>query len=190
MSKPSDKRLWNLPNQITLLRLVLAVVVFVLLELQVYRVALVLFVIAAATDWLDGFLARRWGLITQLGRILDPFADKIIICGTFIILCAEPRALLPSWVVVLVVGRELFVTALRGFLEQQGQDFSAGMSGKLKMVAQCAAATASLLLMTFAPSDVPSWLPGVIHATVAITVLLTIVSGVAYTVAALRLLRA
>lgn len=190
MLKLSDQRLWNLPNQITLLRLILAVIVFVLLEIEAFPAALVLFVIAAATDWLDGYLARRWGLVTQLGRILDPFADKIIICGTFIILAAEPRSLLPAWVVVIVVGRELFVTALRSFLERQGQDFSAGRSGKLKMVAQCATATSCLLLLTLEPQHVPAWLPPVIHVTVAATVLLTVISGIAYTLAALRLLRA
>ena len=134
---------FNLPNQLTVMRLVLAVILFGLIGCEYYRVSLVVFIVAAATDWLDGYLARRWGLVTMLGRILDPFADKIIICGTLIFLVAAPNSELhalgmQAWVAVLVVGRELLITALRSFLEQQGADFSAAMSGKLKMVAQCA----------------------------------------------------
>ncbi len=182
-----SKQLWNLPNQLTLLRLALAVVVFVLLEWRMYGPALVLFVIAASTDWLDGYLARRWGLITQLGRILDPFADKIIICGTFIFLSAEPASLLPAWVVVIVVGRELLVTALRSFLEQQGADFSASMSGKLKMAAQCLAVVACISLLWLGSDDLP-WLPTLVRFAVGATALLTAVSGMSYVVAAWRLL--
>ncbi|MBL8829769.1 MAG: CDP-diacylglycerol--glycerol-3-phosphate 3-phosphatidyltransferase [Planctomycetaceae bacterium] len=184
---PLAKQLWNLPNQLTLLRLVLAVVVFVLLQWRLYGPALVLFVIAASTDWLDGYLARRWGLITQLGRILDPFADKIIICGTFIFLAAEPASLLPAWVVVVVVGRELLVTALRSFLEQQEADFSASMSGKLKMAAQCLAVVSCIALLWLGSETWP-WLPNLVRAAVAATALLTIISGVSYVVAAWRLL--
>lgn len=182
-----SRQLWNLPNQLTLLRLVLAVIVFALLTWRVYWPALVLFVVAASTDWLDGYLARRWGLITQLGRILDPFADKIIICGTFILLAAEPAALLPAWVVVIVVGRELLVTALRSFLEQQGADFSASLSGKLKMGAQCIAASLCLLLLAQGDAS-PTWLPLGVQLAVAATALLTVISGVAYVSAAWRLL--
>ena len=108
-----------------------------------------MFVVAAGTDWVDGFWARRYGQVTTLGRILDPFVDKIIICGTFIFLVAESaiRAS-PAWMAVIVVGRELLVTALRSFLEEQGADFSAKLSGKLKMVLQCLAATLSLLALS------------------------------------------
>src|SRR3990172_5683907 len=82
--------IWNVPNQLTVARLVLSIFCFVFLAVDWYLAALVLFVIAAGTDWVDGFWARRYGQITQLGRILDPFADKIIICGTFIFLAAVP----------------------------------------------------------------------------------------------------
>ena len=112
------------------------------------------FAIAAGTDWVDGFWARRYGQITQLGRILDPFADKIIICGTFMFLAAVPptfdrridsshRKSGPGWPCI-VVARELLVTALRSFFEEHGTDFSAKWSGKWKMVLQCAAVAASL----------------------------------------------
>ena len=79
----------NLPNQITLVRLVLSIVAFVLIPLGMYLSALIVFLVAAGTDWVDGYIARKYNLVTKLGRILDPFADKFLICGTFIYLAAE-----------------------------------------------------------------------------------------------------
>jgi CDP-diacylglycerol--glycerol-3-phosphate 3-phosphatidyltransferase len=114
------------------------------------------FLLAAATDFLDGYIARKYGLVTTLGRIMDPFADKIIICGAFVFLLgkSDPSPItglssgVTAWMVIIVIGREMFVTSLRGFLEQHGMDFSATMSGKLKMVLQCAAVVASLLSLS------------------------------------------
>src|SRR5690606_21826952 len=105
-----------------------------------------LFLLAATTDAVDGYVARRYGQITTLGRVLDPFADKIIVCGTFVFLLERhPLSGVTAWMVVIVIGREMFVTGLRSFLEQQGKDFSATWSGKIKMILQCAALTASLM---------------------------------------------
>ena len=100
--------------------------------------------VGASTDWLDGYWARKYGQVTTLGRILDPFVDKIIVCGTFIFLAAIPGSGVVPWMAVLIVGRELLVTALRSFLEGEGADFSAMMSGKLKMLVQCVAVLVSL----------------------------------------------
>ncbi len=186
----------NVPNQLTVARLVLSVVLFVLLPLKFYMTGLVVFVVAASTDWLDGYLARQYGWITVLGRILDPFVDKIIICGTFIFLAAAPGSQVQPWMVVVIVGRELLVTALRSFLEEQGADFSAAMSGKLKMVVQCVAGGLSLFLLTYpnptntsAPPDAPAALVWLVVATVWAAVVLTIYSGVAYVRAAANLIR-
>src|SRR4249920_1019016 len=88
-SNPYDD-IWNVPNILTIARLVLSVICFITLTFDWYLTSLILFAIAAGTDWVDGFYARRYGQITQLGRILDPFADKIIICGTFTFLAAVP----------------------------------------------------------------------------------------------------
>ena len=87
-----------------------------------------LFIIAAGTDWLDGYYARKYSQVTTLGRILDPFADKVIICGTFIFLAADPIMVreqwgLRAWMVVVIVGRELLVTVLRSFIEDRGMRF-------------------------------------------------------------------
>lgn len=187
--------LLNVPNQLTIARLVLSIVLFVLIGLRMFAVATVVFVIAASTDWLDGFIARRYGLVTVLGRILDPFVDKVIICGTFIFLVAEPRSELAAWMAVVVVGRELLVTALRGYLEQQGADFSASLSGKLKMVIQCVAAGFSLWylhLVNGASSEAAAAHAGFLLAlrcAVWAAVVLTVWSGVEYIFAAMRLIR-
>lgn len=194
------RRLWasalNLPNQLTFLRLILAVVMFCLIAWQWYLASFVLFVIAAGTDWLDGYFARKYGQVTTLGRILDPFADKVIICGTFIFLVAVPelRAVslgLRPWMVVVIVGRELLVTALRSFLEDQGADFSAKISGKLKMVFQCVAAGACLVYLDYVEPAVnaPDWVRWTMIASVWAAVLSTIYSGLAYIVVASRLVR-
>src|SRR5687768_9331901 len=160
---------FNLPNQLTWLRLALTVVMFCLIAWEQYAISVVLFVVAASTDWLDGYFARKYNLVTTLGRILDPFADKVIICGTFVFLSAEyPVSGVHAWMAVVVVGRELLVTALRSFLEQQGADFSATLSGKLKMVLQCTAAALSLYCLSIvtARGGVEPWLATVLKVTV------------------------
>ena len=118
----------NLPNLITILRLILSIILFVTMAFDCYMASFVLFVVAAGTDWFDGYFARKYNLVTALGRILDPFADKVIICGTFTFLAANPIISkvpwgLRAWMVVVIVGRELLVTALRSFIEERGGDF-------------------------------------------------------------------
>ena len=129
-------------------------------------------------------------MVTTLGRILDPFADKIIICGAFLFLVAkQPESGVNAWMALIVFGREMFITSLRAFLEQHGRDFSAVWSGKIKMVLQCAAVTASLLSMDSRLAGVSQFILArdiVLWATVAIT----IYSGVEYTYRAYRMLRA
>lgn len=143
----------NLPNTITLLRLVLTVGVFVCLEVAttvsgqdlrspdpttVYT-AFVFFLIAAFTDFLDGYLARKWNLVTAFGRVADPFADKVLIAGSLVTLLQFPAAtsILTTWYVVVVIAREFLVTAIRGVVEASGKPFPADQLGKWKMVSQC-----------------------------------------------------
>jgi len=203
---PSMTGILNVPNQLSIARLVLAIVFFAFLAFDWYLTALVLFVIAAGTDWIDGFWARRYGQITQLGRVLDPFADKIIICGAFIFLAAVPRPIgdtwLPAsaiapWMAVVVVAREMLVTALRSFFEEGGVDFSAKWAGKWKMVFQCLAVGFSLYRLTYfdprSPGSwtaaPPDWLTISLHVLVWTAIVLTIYSGWGYVQAALRMLR-
>lgn len=153
----------NLPNQITLGRLGLAIVFFVLLSQYSHHnpstitldVAAALFVVAALTDILDGYIARKRGQVTAFGRVLDPLVDKVLVCGAFILLLGpqfvdanghnvtEVRA----WMVVVIVGREMFVTGLRGFNESLGKSFGASVSGKIKMWMQSIAAPAIILIV-------------------------------------------
>jgi CDP-diacylglycerol--glycerol-3-phosphate 3-phosphatidyltransferase len=184
---------FNLPNQLTSLRLVLSLVLFCLLAYGYYFSSLVLFVIASATDWFDGYYARKYGQITNLGRILDPFADKVIICGTFIFLAAIPDMLkvplgLRPWMVVVIVGRELLVTALRSFIEERGGDFSAQWSGKIKMVLQCLAAGVCIFYLTYEnpSSNAPAWCWWLLVVSVWSTVIATVYSGVVYVRAAIK----
>jgi CDP-diacylglycerol---glycerol-3-phosphate 3-phosphatidyltransferase len=144
---PIDRRSLNLPNAITLSRLILSIVLFAMIGYPgLWLTSAILFVVAAATDFLDGYFARKYGQVTTLGRIMDPFVDKIIICGAFVFLLEKRLdSGINSWIVIIVIGREMFVTSLRGFLERLGLDFSANWSGKLKMITQCVAVTASIL---------------------------------------------
>ncbi|MEX0818524.1 MAG: CDP-diacylglycerol--glycerol-3-phosphate 3-phosphatidyltransferase [Pirellulaceae bacterium] len=185
--KPTDD-VFNVPNQLTAARFVLAIVVFVLIPLQFYLAALIVFVLAASTDWIDGYYARNYNQVTKLGRMFDPFVDKIIICGTFIFLAADPGSGIAAWMAVVVVGREILVTALRSSIEQSGGDFSASFAGKLKMLFQCAAVVASLLVLWLG-SDGPSWLPTILLMLAWLAILSTIQSGLDYILAAVKYFR-
>ncbi len=179
----------NGPNVITAVRILGSLFVFIALQLERYPVALVLFVLAAGTDWIDGYWARKYQLITKLGRVLDPLADKIIICGTFIFLSANSESLIAAWMTAIVVVRELAVTVLRSFLEEHGKDFSATMPGKLKMVLQCAAAVASMwLLHASQTGSVPTWLPLTVSVLAWAAVISTVYSGIVYVPPAARIM--
>ena len=182
---------WNVPNALTVTRILLAVVLFGALECHQYCVALILFVFAAGTDWVDGWWARKYNQCTVLGRIMDPLADKLIVCGTLIYLASIPELLavpfgLAVWMVVVVITRELLITTLRAYLEQQGRDFSAKWIGKWKMGLQCVAIPACLLWLMMIETK-PGWLYGVMVLTLWGTVAVTIYSGVIYVVAAIKM---
>jgi CDP-diacylglycerol--glycerol-3-phosphate 3-phosphatidyltransferase len=185
----------NPPNIITLSRLLLAVFLFWLIDVGGHWLAAcAVFVVAAATDALDGFIARRYGMVTKIGRILDPFVDKVIIGGAFMFLAVQPESGVNAWMVIIVIGREMFVTSLRSVLEKEGKDFSAIMSGKIKMVVQCAAVAGSLLYLEYARgSDVSESSQamaryvrdGLLWTSVAVT----LYSGYEYVVRAARMFR-
>lgn len=148
----------NLPNCITFARLLLSFVLFGMMSAGVgWLWTAGLFVFSVLTDVLDGWIARKYHLITQLGRIMDPFVDKLITGGVFLFLLPYPQSGVIPWMVVIIIGREMLVTSLRGFLEQRGADFSASSVGKLKMFLQCAAATIALVCMD-SRFHAPAWL--------------------------------
>lgn len=178
----------NVPNLLTLTRFILSVVVFVLIPFDQFLAAMIVFIIAASTDWVDGWWARKYKQVTKVGRVFDPFVDKIIICGTFTFLAAEPNSGITPWMAVVVLGRELLVTSLRALIEQGGGDFSAAFSGKLKMVFQCVAAGASLLVLHYHATSVavPPWLAWTLFLSVWIAILSTLQSGIEYIFAAAK----
>jgi CDP-diacylglycerol--glycerol-3-phosphate 3-phosphatidyltransferase len=182
----------NLPNLITLGRLVLTVVCFACMEVRRTTgdpywawLAFAMFLVAAITDFVDGWLARAWGQVTQFGRLADPFADKILVCGAMVLLVGFPdtAAILPGWVVVVILAREFLVTTLRAASEAAGHAFPADRLGKWKMVVQCVAVSG--LLTVLAGSRV---FHEVAVVAVWLSLALTLVSGVNYIVRARRLL--
>lgn len=117
--------------------------------------AIVLFVVAALSDALDGYLARKWNAISVFGRIMDPTADKILVLGAYVMLAGpsfhsfddgQVSRVLP-WMAIVILSRELLVTSIRGTLESRGVDFSASISGKLKMAAQSVGAPLIMIVL-------------------------------------------
>lgn len=145
----------NWANRVTLARLVLTVIFLVLLaQFRADRaerywwlldVCLAIFIVAALTDVLDGYLARKYDQVTSFGRVSDPFVDKLLICGAFIFFAGEAftvesrylTSFVAPWMVVVIVGRELLVSGIRGFSESRGGTFAASVYGKVKMFIQC-----------------------------------------------------
>lgn len=184
--------LLHVPNLLSFARIPLAVVVFACVVHQAWLVGLVVFVIACATDWLDGWWARKYGPLTLVGRNLDPLADKVLVCGTFIYLIPVETAGILPWMVTVVVCRELLVTGIRGMVEAAGKKFGADWFGKLKMGLQCAVLIGVLLIEWLRP--VPAAADALALLTRVQLVLLwamlaaTVGSGAQYVVKAAKLL--
>ena len=142
--------IWNLPNSLTLFRIFLVpFLVVVLLTKFIGReyVGLTIFLIAAITDFFDGWIARRQKKITRLGTLLDPIADKLLMSAAFISLVEMDSKHVPAWMVVIIIGREFAVSGLRSIAAQQGVTIAASPLGKVKMVSQVIAI--SLLILGY-----------------------------------------
>ncbi len=127
----------NLPNLLSFFRILLVpvLVTILLTEFEGKEFAgLAVFLLAIITDFFDGFFARKWGIITQLGKVLDPAADKILISSAFISLVAIGIA--PAWMVVIIVAREFAVSTLRTVASSKGIIIQSGLEGKIKTVLQ------------------------------------------------------
>jgi CDP-diacylglycerol--glycerol-3-phosphate 3-phosphatidyltransferase len=179
-------RVWTVPNILSAARLLLALVLFVAIERGAWEASLWLFLVAASTDWIDGWWARRFNQVSRLGRIFDPLVDKVIVCGAFVLLAGRggASAILP-WMAVVVVVRELVVTAVRAEMERAGNDFSAGPAGKLKMVLQCLAIALELATRAWPETAIAGLgVAEVARWTAWAAVVTTIYSGLEYLVAA------
>lgn len=202
----------QVPNLITISRLVLTVIFFFLLnvhdDVTFYRnmwAAFVVFVLAVATDWLDGYLARRWKAESAFGRVVDPFVDKIMICGAFVFFAshgfinvAAAQAALKEastsqtaltgvwpWMTVVLIGREFLITGIRGFAESRGIDFRADWAGKIKMIVQCIAGGA--IIFHIATAWQFQWVRLVRDISIWATLAATILSAIGYIVRARKL---
>jgi CDP-diacylglycerol---glycerol-3-phosphate 3-phosphatidyltransferase len=204
----------HVPNLLTGLRLVLAGVFFAMLgyyqhdvsgrhgQILWLNIALVIYVVAVITDFLDGYLARRWHVEGAFGRVVDPFVDKVLILGSFIFfagknftvpfndLTAVPTNVktitgVVPWMVVVILARELLVTSLRGISESTGGNFGASLSGKLKMITQSATI---LIILLYVNYQVPS-LEIIRNVAIWVTIIITVVSGLVYVQRAVAMFR-
>lgn len=195
----------QIPNALTVSRLVLSLVFFAMLALVSFErhdaptlylnLATLLYVIAAGTDWLDGYLARKWQATSVFGRVVDPFVDKILVLGAFIYFAGPGFAAIREngWtslsgvtptVVLILLGREFLVTTLRSVAEGSGQSFGAAWSGKLKMVLQCVTIFVILVYVNYRPElvrvDWDSAARVLRDSCVWVTVAVTILSALTY----------
>ncbi|MDM8007481.1 MAG: CDP-diacylglycerol--glycerol-3-phosphate 3-phosphatidyltransferase [Phycisphaerae bacterium] len=192
----------NLPNQITIGRLLLAIVFFVCLEQYdakapnawLMDLSAILFIIAALTDIVDGYLARKHNQVTSFGRVIDPFVDKILVLGAYIFLAGDGfidaggRKVtdVAMWMVVLILGRELLVTSLRGVTEAAGTSFGANIHGKAKMFLQ--SVTVGWILFTVGHPQSLAFAAKLRLPLIYLMVIVTILSGFSYLHAARHLL--
>ena len=158
----------NLPNRLTVLRVALVPAVCLLIGLGLYPWAAAVFALGALTDFLDGYLARRDGLITVFGKFLDPVADKLLVLTAMIML--TEKGLLPAWAAVIVAARELAVDGLRLVASGSGKVVAAKMPGKIKTVLQLLCVLSVLILRVHPVTTV---------LTIAMAVM-TVVSGGIY----------
>lgn len=158
----------NVPNVLTVLRILLVpVLVVALLDATPGGdlLAAIVFVVASLTDLLDGYLARTRGAVTTFGKLMDPIADKLLIVAALVALVSLDR--LAAWVAMVIIGRELSVTAMRMAAVQQGVVIPASTLGKVKTCLQIAA----VLALIASGSDTPLWVDVLVDATVVVTVL-------------------
>ncbi len=172
----------NLPNTITLIRICMIPLVMLFLLLPIpggNMIATILFVLAAATDGLDGHYARSLGLVTTLGKFLDPLADKLLIIATLV--CLQSMEMVGAVAVILIIARELMVTGLRAIAADHGVVIAASYFGKLKTVSQIVAVTYVMLSTTL--TFFPLWLGTLL---IWISVAFTVLSGIDYFMGCIR----
>lgn len=182
---------WNLPNAITVVRILLAPLFFWMLLADAGEdgwlrwAAAAVFIIAIATDGIDGHIARSRGLVTDLGKILDPIADKLLTGGALV--CLSILGELWWWVTILILVREVGITVWRLVELRRGNVVPASSGGKLKTVVQSVAISLALVPLWTLVGDWIYWVNGVFMAA---ALALTVISGVQYIAAAIALRRA
>jgi CDP-diacylglycerol--glycerol-3-phosphate 3-phosphatidyltransferase len=175
----------NLPNRLTVARLGLTALFVVCFAIDFpwrFSAAFAVFVLATFTDWLDGVIARRRGLVTDFGKLMDPLADKILTASAFI--CLIGLEAIPEWAVILVISREFLITGLRSLAASKGVVMPADTLGKHKTTWQMGTILYFLLLEAWSEFANPSWFDEAwwagTHVFVPVTVVLSTWSGLAY----------
>lgn len=169
----------NLPNKLTVLRVVLIPFFLICFEIDFpghALAALVIFIIGSLTDFVDGYIARRDNLITDFGKFMDPLADKLLTASAFV--CLTSIGYIPAWIVVIILAREFAITGLRTLAASNGVVMAAGIWGKAKTMSQMIALTALLLYLVPECRFNFLWIFGQIA--VYISGLLTLWSGIDY----------
>lgn len=173
----------NTANKITILRILLVPIfmAFMLMDGMVYNlIALAIFVIASATDGVDGYIARHYNQITTFGKFVDPLADKLLVTAAFTILLCNDR--MSPWAFVIVLAREFMVSGVRLVASAEGKVIAASIWGKLKTVSQMIAVVAAIILMNdfaFCPQATAMLITDIL---IWISTALTVFSGVDYLV--------
>ena len=164
-----NENIWNVPNLLTMLRMAAVVVFIVLFARGKKNAAMIVFILAAVTDVLDGYIARHYNQVTDFGKFLDPLADKLLVTACMMIFVGQGR--MASWIVFIVIAREFAVTGLRLVAVGNGRVIAAGWSGKIKT--SCTM-VGLILMMAVTGSDT-------LDLVVSIVILVTTVySGVEY----------
>lgn len=177
LSLSGKSQIINVPNVLSCFRILLVPILVVVLLTKFEGkefVGLGLFLLAALTDFLDGFIARRWGLVTPLGKLLDPAADKILTSAAFISLVELGRV--PAWIVVVIVAREFAISTLRSFAAAEQTVIAAAWSGKVKTIAQVIAIALLIFYQQLGP------LKPLGHIALWAALVLSIYSGIEYAV--------
>ena len=136
----------NLPNKLTLFRIFLIPVFILVMILNIpnqFLIACIIFIIASITDAMDGHIARKYNLVTDFGKFMDPLADKLLVISA--LTCMIEAGLVPSWMVIIIVSRELTVSILRAIAAADGKVIAASSGGKLKTITQMIAIVILLL---------------------------------------------
>ncbi|MEI8292524.1 MAG: CDP-diacylglycerol--glycerol-3-phosphate 3-phosphatidyltransferase [bacterium] len=175
----------NLPNRLTLARIVFTALFVLCFSADFpfrFTSAFLLFALAALTDLLDGLIARRWNLITDFGKLMDPLADKILTASAFV--CLIQFGAIPAWAVILVISREFLITGLRSLAATNGFVIPADNLGKHKTTWQMLTIIYFLLLLALGEVTRLSWFEAAwvvgTHGLVPLTVILSVYSGLAY----------
>jgi CDP-diacylglycerol--glycerol-3-phosphate 3-phosphatidyltransferase len=212
----------QVPNALTASRLLLAAIFFAMLgyyqnaspvnhhgDVLWLNIALIIYLVALVTDFLDGYLARKWKVEGTFGRVVDPFVDKVLVLGSFIFFAGKNFTIpwnnpggIPQnvttvtgvvpWMVVVILARELLVTSLRGSMEGRGEAFGAQLSGKLKMGFQSATILVILIFVNYRDRFGADWLHDATllrDLAIWLTLAITVVSGLLYVQKAVVLFR-